>query len=163
MSKVDIILRESEPKDMPFIYNSWLVSYYSGSGLDKTLNKDIYFSQHKLLIEKALRDGVICFVACLPDYENQILGWIAWDYKSHSIHYVYVKHPYRRLGIGNSLRQSLGFPIPRSIHPFFFTHYTRIAEILAPKWDLTYNPYYFIGDTNEPKNDTCEISELSKD
>ncbi len=129
--KPEIVIREAHINDMPFIYNSWLISYGSSSGLH--ISKDLYFREQQRLIEKLVGNPQVeCLVACLPEYENQILGWVCRD--RSIIHYMYVKHPYRKLGIGRTMLNVLG-----SVK--FLTHHTRISTVICPKWKITYNPY----------------------
>lgn len=138
--KADIIIREAQDKDLPFILNSWLVSYYAGSELDDKMESAIYFKEQTFVIHKAMNSlHSHFFVACLPDHQNQILAWVNFNHLHSAINYIYVKHPYRKFGIASLLIahcKKVG-----QAPELWATHYTRISKIVLPKWNLKYNPY----------------------
>lgn len=140
--KADIIIRQANEEDHPFILNSWLISYYAGSHLDKVVESQLYFTNQTEIIERILENHKPnIHVACLPEFPKQILGWLCSDGYLNAIHYVYVKHPYRRFGIANLLFREAS-RVPTAL---WFTHFTRQSDIIGPKWGLKYNPYILMG------------------
>lgn len=137
--KADIIIRQANEEDLPFILNSWLISYYAGSELDEKIDSAIYYCEQTKLIEEILSQPAYnkVFVASLPDHPRQILGWVCYAEHQDAIHYIYVKHTYRRFGIATLLFKHCSI----DDSPEWATHYTRISKILLPKWNLKYNPY----------------------
>jgi hypothetical protein len=134
-------IRDVEQGDINFIFNSWLQSFRSGL-MPKKVDSTIYFSEHHKLIERILKRAP-CLVAVNPDDPTQIYGYVAYE-KIDGIfvlHYVYVKHPFRAMGVMRQLFKAID-------HDFktagLFTHNTLVFERLALKYDLVYHPYILI-------------------
>lgn len=138
----NLVIRSYDEKDLPLIYKSWLVSFRDSNHLESVIDKQIYFGNHKRIIAKIL-DKSTCLIAANPEDDNHILGYIVFD--KHNglkiLHYIYVKAPYRRLGIANFLRK---FAFTNESHPIVTSHYTRMSSILKDKWQLVFNPYILI-------------------
>lgn len=139
MKLKNISLREYEETDIPFIFKSWLVNFRASNYLEDIIDHDIYFEFHKRLVEKILSDS-ICLLAANPEDESQVFGYIAYrKIKGLNIlHYIYVKAPYRRLGIAEFL---LDFVFEKKRQTIVTTHYTRMARVLRRKWNIVFNPY----------------------
>lgn len=129
-----IAKREATQADIPFIFSSWLNSYRN-SIASRHITKTVYFEEHHKRIEVvAARSCVI--IAHDKDDPNQIFGWICVEPGNVPIiHYVYVKHPYRKLGIARSLLAE----VPCDV--YIFTHDSTAARTLKPGG--VYNPYLF--------------------
>lgn len=98
-----IRIRDGNGDDTSFILSSWLKSYrYSDACKD--IPKHNYFLGHHEFAERALSRGQ---VYCAVDKNNldQIYGWICLEWTSNkpTLHYCYVKHIYRGLGIAKML------------------------------------------------------------
>lgn len=141
MKLENVYVREHNEKDIPFIYKSWLVNFRDSNNLEALIDKQIYFDSHKKIIDKILEQST-CLIAANPDDEDQIFGYVIFDnYKKLQIlHYVYVKAPYRRLGIA-SLLKKLAFKLP---HAIVTSHHTRMSMVLRDKWNLVFNPYILL-------------------
>lgn len=76
-------------------------------------------------------------VACVASDPNQVLGYLVFG--EHEgikiVHYAYVKHPFRTMGICTSLLQDSG------IQEGFYTHETPSGARVAARMKLIYNPY----------------------
>lgn len=70
----------------------------------------------------ALRPGLV--IATPPEEPAHIIGWALGD--SHCLDYVYVRAPYRRLGIASALYAELGSPA-------WHSHITRLGGLFARK------------------------------
>lgn len=58
-------------------------------------------AQHAL-IEKLLRVSVV-LVACHPDHPDQVFGYLVGDPEERYLHWLYVRHDFRRCGIASQL------------------------------------------------------------
>jgi len=99
------ILRDMVEADYPFLYSSWLKSYKPSRSVGP-LPSNLYWSVVKETIEQILaRKGIICKVACNSEDPEQIFGYlVAEDNGALPVcHYLYVKQPFRRLGIARML------------------------------------------------------------
>ena len=137
--KVETLLRSSIESDVNFIYNSWLKSLKQS--FDCIDNK-IFYDNHKKIIEKILSTATVT-VCCNPEDEEQIFGYIVHEkYTDLSlVHYIYVKHTYRKYGFATKLIDSVE---NNSGLPHIATSHTRMFEIIGPKWGLIFNPYILL-------------------
>lgn len=101
--RTQIRFREPNQGDVNFLFNSWLKSHRTSSQVQGIMHP-VYYSQQHLLIEGLLSTCKV-IVACNADDTMQIYGYICYgDAEGHPlVHYVYVKQPYRRLGLANLL------------------------------------------------------------
>jgi GNAT superfamily N-acetyltransferase len=92
----DHVARE---KDGNFIFSSWLKSWRPYT----TLHNGYFTEQHDLIEKLIINNYAI--VARVADDPTSILGYVVWGKSAgnHVVHYVYVKHIYRRMGIGTDL------------------------------------------------------------
>lgn len=134
LPKVDIsewvTVRDGEETDNNFIYNSWLKSYFD-SPFAKKITKTIFFAMHHYYIEQALNRCRVK-IAHPRDNVNQILGYCVFE--PECLHYINVKSPMRKMGIGGKLIESV--PSIKEV-----SHFTEDLEYL--KLDVNYNPYRF--------------------
>lgn len=100
----DLIIREAEAGEENFIYNSWLHSYRS-SHFARPIESRTYYKFHHAVIERILaRPTCSVLIATHKDTPTIILGYMVLDsLTSPTIHFVYVKQPFRRLGIAKAL------------------------------------------------------------
>lgn len=136
--KLPIRFRPATAEDANFIFNSWLKSYRN-SHFAKLISNTIYYSeQHKILEELVKKCTTI--IACNENDSSQIYGYINGGTIDGflTINYVYVKHSFRNMGIGKSLLNLFDHdPANAAI----YTMHTRIADRLAPKYNLVFHPY----------------------
>lgn len=127
-------LRQATPSDLNFIYNSWLKSYRN-SPWAANVPSAVYFKIHHDLIE-ALIQRSSCVVACDSEDPDQILGFAIVEQRRDLkiAHYVYVKQPYRRIGVATTLLGVFG-------DIDFSSHFTRSADKLARNVGAVFNPY----------------------
>lgn len=134
-------IRPLRDSDYNFVLSTWLRSYYealkyysSGSVRVPFPKDDVFFQGHQAKIKALMAlPGVECLVCVAPDDENQIVGWAVFD--RDCLHYVYAKHVFRRLGIGNKIREAITAPITT------YSHHTKFSKHVNK--GLTYNPYAF--------------------
>ena len=142
MSKpLPVRIRPAVEGDASFIFSSWLKSFRD-NGLAKPVNNEVYFSEQHKLIERLLKTATVQ-VACDPNDAASIYGWSCYERVEgiFVIHYTYIKHPFRGLGIASAI-------LAESKHDFnttgLFTHWTTAALRLHDKKNLMYHPYILI-------------------
>jgi len=147
-----IALRQAHQGDVPFIFNSWLKSYRN-SKFSKNIPTSVYFSEHhKVLEEIALNDQI--YVACNTEDESQIFGYVAATEIDgiFLLHYVYVKQPYRKIGLAKFMVESVRKKLDDLA---FCTHLSNTMEKTAEKYNLIYSPYLALkSSTYEGDKDT---------
>ena len=132
-------IREKIASDDNFILNSWLKSY---KDVERIIPHDIYFRSHAKIIQSALGKAKI-FMAVAEDDPNQIIGYVCYETQPllptiPVLHYVYVKYPYRHLGIAKALVN----PIYKDAEYVFCSHLCRcFLDIRKNYKKLIYNPY----------------------
>jgi ribosomal protein S18 acetylase RimI-like enzyme len=137
-------IRAVNQQDVPFIFNSWLKSFRETGYLCNPVSNTIYFENHHKLIQKILQRATV-YVACDEKYPDQIFGYIVAE-KIEGVfvlHYVYIKHNFRKSGIAKSLLNSFDHD---TVHASCCTHLTKAAEKLTPKYNMIYHPYIILVD-----------------
>lgn len=141
MSKLPIAHRMMNPKDSSFLYSTWLKSYRQMPYAQNVSNETFFF-HHKQTIEKILSNpNTIVKVICEDTDPNHIYGYsVIEKYGEASIiHYIYIKHAYRKLGLAKEL---LIDQIPLlGTKLTFVSHESRHHKGLKDKFKIEYNPY----------------------
>ena len=142
-----IQIRQANAEDVDFIFSSWLKSY-RGSLLFSKVQSSIYFPEMHKLIEKLLTNFPV-LIACSTEDETQIFGWIcAGEVQGiFCLHYIYVKHTYRKLGVAKLLFNSFKHD---AAGMGLYTHTSKLAEQLAPKYNLIHHPFILLNDYISP-------------
>ena len=138
MSQNNCRLRPMVEDDLAFIFNSWLKSYRFSHFGEKITNT-IYFEDHHRLIEKILNNSKV-LIACNPSDSSQLYGYavVGEDDGILIVHFLYVKHTFRNMGIGKTLLDAVGHS---SDVASVYTHHTRMADKLSSKYNFVYHPY----------------------
>ena len=133
-----IRLRSSVKEDLPFIYNSWLKSYRFSHFGEKITNT-IYFTDHHKVLENLIKQSEV-LIACNGEDPSQVYGYVVGgDVDGISLlHFIYVKHTFRNMGVGKTLLDALGHDKEKA---GVYTHHTRMADKLAAKYNFVYHPY----------------------
>lgn len=154
--KLPIRYRAATAEDANFIFNSWLKSYRY-SQFSRLIANEVYYTEHHKILESLVKECKV-IVACNQDDPSQIYGYIcAGELDGFLVvHYVYVKHSFRNMGIGKSLLNVFDHdPSTAAI----YTHNTRIADRLAPKYNLVFHPYVLFKDFSPKEEPTDEDAE----
>lgn len=139
-----VMLRDTKPEDASFIYSTWLRCYQDTSSWARLMPSRIFFDNHKKVIQRILGDSHV-LVAANPEDPDQVFGYIVFQASGGGVavlHWVYVKETFRQLGIARDL-----FQVAKRIAdhdeslPVAATHSNVRWELLAPKWNLVFNPY----------------------
>ena len=135
---IKLRIRDATETDVNFIFNSWLKSYRD-SEFAKHIANEIYFAEHHKLVERLLKTNNVS-VACDQSDPDHIYGFICAGHTDgiFTVHYLYVKHTFRRFGIATALLDNLGHN-KSSIG--IYTHHTLAAPLFAKAYNLVYHPY----------------------
>ena len=136
--KESVRLRTLIDDDLPFLFSSWLKSYRSSHFAEKITNT-IYFEDHHKVIERIIKNSKV-LVACNPSDPSQLYGYsVATEEDGVLVlHFLYVKHTFRNMGIGKTLLDAVGH---KSDKAAVYTHHTRMSDKLASKYNLVFHPY----------------------
>lgn len=131
-------LRPATAQDAPFIFHSWLKAYRNAKAVQNIQNTIYFDGQHKLI--EGLAKHCQFTVACSATDESQIYGYAVGEMIDTvlCVHFIYIKHPYRKLGMATTLLMSLGHVLGT---PFVYTHRTEAAEKLESRGGMVYSPY----------------------
>lgn len=139
------VIRPRHVGDDALIYGTLLQGHFEKSLWAKGMEWVTYKAMHRLLLDGLLKRAS-CLVACAPDYQEQIFGYVIYEAPGDRIgvpvlHWTFVKGPFKRNGIGTRLMAEAGFT---KTQPFLFTHLSNsdLVHGLRKKWPLgKYNPY----------------------
>lgn len=136
--KSQVQLRNATETDVPFIFNSWLKSYRS-SALAGKISNPVYFQFQHQAIERLLKRSQVKMLCSAQD-PNDLKGYVVFEQIDGVLvlHYAYIKHSFRRLGLLKYATQELSLGASG-----FYTHDTpTAAKIIKEKsLKLVYNPY----------------------
>ncbi len=143
MHNSQVRLRPASEEDIPFIFSSWLKSYKASPDMTH-IDNNIFFTEQHRLIEFLLKNGKV-LIACNNIDPTQLFGWICCDKIDNifCLHYVYVKHTFRKMGICASLLKAFGHSTEMA---GVYTHHTKVMEVLRHKFNLLHHPYILIND-----------------
>ena len=100
--KPDVSIRSANEDDHGFILNSWLKSYYDTAEISPRISREIFFKNEGKIIENLLRTELVKII-CNPFDETHIYGYACFNDTPCTLHYVYIKQPFRKMGLANSL------------------------------------------------------------
>ena len=120
---------------MPFVFSTWLKNFRDSA--HPHLARPDYFAGEHRLIELLVSRGAAVLLACDCDDATQLLGWIC--HEVNTVHYLYVKQVFRKLGIGRKLLSQAGIK-----QPFRVTHWTPSVSMLRHKAAFVFDPYLLI-------------------
>lgn len=133
-------IRLARPEDFNFVANSYLKSYRTAPETKPMIN-EIYFPEYKSRLEHMARTGTI-LVACASTDEDQIFGYIIVGElgKYPLLHYIYVKFPFRHVGIGKALLYAALPEVGKAAT--VVTHQPRNWQAVSEKYRLIFDPKY---------------------
>ena len=121
----DITIRAASKGDSDFIFATWLRAYRYGSDFICTIPEGVYFKHQHDAIEVILRRSNV-LVATPKDDLTLIVGYMC--HQPEVIHFVYVKKPFRQMGIATELLRAAGLSSRATV-----THWTKGAEPILAK------------------------------
>lgn len=133
MTKPDsIIIRDYREEDKNLVLSTFLRGVYHGGSPFSEMPKQLFMHHYHRVAEHFLTNHKIV-VACLDSDINTVLGYAMLVPGTDKIAYVFVKKPWRGIGIAKKL-------VPDNIK--FFTHYTKVGLSIARKKGWHFNPFY---------------------
>jgi GNAT superfamily N-acetyltransferase len=131
-------IRKATEADVAFIFSSWLKSMRN-SGYSYGVPNVTFYAEHHKVLERLLKSCEV-YVACDEANVADIYGYICAERVDgfFVMHFAYVKHTYRRLGIGTMLLNAFQHDASTAA---LYTHMTKIGRLLEAKYNLVYNPY----------------------
>jgi hypothetical protein len=147
---LEAAVRAAKASDSAFILDAWVESFresHSAGVIPMPMYRRVYKEAIAWLLA---RDGMELLVACNPLDEDQVFGFLAHelgviDRATHrdipALHYLFVKQPFRRLGIA---RQLLAASAVNTAQPFYASFKTAVATELARSKRLAvkWNPLF---------------------
>ncbi len=127
-------IRSFAEGDKSFIYSTYLRGKYHGDfGGVKEIQKDVFMKNEHDILEHILeRSTTKVAIACLKEDPSVIIGYAITSAVSPVLYFVYVKAPFRRIGVAKLL-------IPQQIQ--VTTCLTRLGSSIAKEKGISYNPY----------------------
>ena len=103
-------IRRMQPGDLHFVLDSWLRSHRPDH---PNLKQQQFFTLFRPLVTKVLaKPETRVLVACDPEDERHIVGWLAYTppidpIDRTTVHYAYVRSVYRGYGCGRALAEAV--------------------------------------------------------
>lgn len=148
-----------------FIKSTWLKAFFTGkAAFCENMTPDTFYSNHKKIIERILKRGTVIVAQSISDPDVTV-GYLVFE-KPDVIHFVYVKHAFRRFGIAREMFEKSGV----DQNNFTYTHrtgdcskligFTKREQDTFGNWSVRvfvpgklpkgiYNPYKMMGVTGD--------------
>jgi len=140
--KIDFHVRQAEIGDIPFISDTWLMSYRRSKTM-RSLGPQEYFVRQRPVMESIM--GRSFMVVGQEPRSGELLGYVVFE-KSQAgtiIHWLYTKLIFRNFGIGRELlERAVG-----NDRPIWYTHKPTAVygAKLAKLINAQYNPKFLGG------------------
>ena len=129
--ELQIALRPHAEDDIGYIMRSWKESLKRSASMSWARDGEVYRALNVRCDKLFAKLGAT--VACNPELESQMLGWVVLDRERNLLHYVYVLKAFRRNGIARALLAGLQEPIA-------CTSWSDDCEWLQQRMRLEYRP-----------------------
>lgn len=136
---LEILIREPNENDINFVMNSYLKSL--GNQKPYSLLDCNYFNASAHLLANKIMTLSSVLIACQPEDQNQIYGWISADRNNRILFWVYVKNVYRNAGIGTLLMKSVFNEIGKVAPKIKCAHWTASIHWQEENWNLVFDSY----------------------
>lgn len=138
-------IRKLNADDIAYITSTWMNSYRANNEFPRDMKHRIFSSEHNRIINSILIKANT-LVACDPEDEGHIFGYVVTSEKDLGldiVHYLYVKAPFQRKGIGKDLIAEA-----KKTNKVVYTHKNQkakwIVDKLLSEYEVrNYNPYLF--------------------
>lgn len=102
-----VTVRIAKDGDKNFIYSTWLLGVYYGETVFKEMKKDVFMKHYHGLIDQIMNHpDIVIKVACFKDDTDTILGYAVMNKNGKTLHWTFVKSPWRRIGLAKMLTGS---------------------------------------------------------
>lgn len=130
-----IKLRPPKPSDLNFIQSTFSKCIKKESSLGRSCSTKVFYSEFAQVIDHLLSNSSVS-VACNPDNEDQIFGYMIHD--PSTIHFVFIKSIYQNLNIAKEMIQEI-FPDEKVLSFSFSTNASKKISNTHP--NLIFNPF----------------------
>ena len=140
------IIRDVEAGDAGYILDAWLKSY-ANSVWASGFRAGVFYPWHRALIRRALSESKT-LVMCDEEDQDTIWGWMCAGPRKQTVHYAYVKSPFRRKGVAGKLAEAHGIDLSEPVTATHETYAIKFIKECARR--VSYNPYaFFIKESEE--------------
>ena len=125
----EVTFRPLDPDEMGFVMDSWFRSYRNSEWAGVIPNHLYYPTMREMLASLISRGAKILAAIAVTEEGERVIGYVCHENKKMEtvLHYLYVKDPYRRAGLGKKL-VSLATEGPYLL----YTHRTRLSRFVLP-------------------------------
>lgn len=128
-----VTVRPIREGDKNFIYSTWLLGIYYGDTVFKEMKKDVFMSHYHNLIDQIMNHKDIEIkVTCFKDDPDTILGYAVVNKNGSTLHWVFVKNAWRKIGLAKML---LGSEIKVA------TTVTKLGLSIMKNKGIEFNPF----------------------
>lgn len=135
---MQIKIRELRPNDMSFVLSSWIKSFYAGGTGYKEARSVFHKGMESIIRRNISAKNFIVLIACLEEDEDAIFGYAAFGL-DYTLHYVFVKDIYRKVGIAKRLLRHM----LKDKKEITVSHWTQDMKIIKKMYNVTYNRFKF--------------------
>lgn len=130
-----LAFRDAVDADQGLVLDSWLASFRNAHAAGLIAMADWRAVMGPQIVKLLRRPGVRVVVAYVPSEPPgaDAVGWVAVESRARQpplVLYVYVRHPYRRLGLARRLLERAGVTVDREWH---YACKTGVVTKLQPK------------------------------
>lgn len=121
-------IRLANDDDRPFLLDSWAKSTRDEPWAGCIPN-NMYMAVLQESVRQLVARGMHILIACNPERESQIVGWLAVEKGRDAervVHMLYCKRAFRRMGIARLLLAQVGL---KPDDPFVYTYRTRMSRV----------------------------------
>jgi len=142
--KLKVLIRDFDvDADLNFVYNSFLKSF-RGALINKKISNTVYFkNEQKILTEHIQNPEAKIIIACNPDDETQIYGYLIYNFTENSIWWAYIKEAFRRFGVFKKLLIESKLDVTK---PIIYRHdsfgWTQVVNAIKDL-NFVYIPFYY--------------------
>ncbi len=135
MEILPIKIRQGKLSDEDFVYSSW-IHCLGNSKPYSSLDRNWFAAAQHALIERLLNRSRV-FIACDPEDEDQIYGYIVGELDRAILHWVYVKQRFRKVNVATRLFEAA---LPQTV-PCIASIRTPAFSQLEKRWDISFRSH----------------------
>lgn len=125
-----VLIRRADADDAPFIFSYCLRDHFEHSAFSRGVTKDTYMRIHHMVLERVIARSCV-WVACDAEDPTVCYGFVIAE--GDTLHYLFTKRRFRRLGIARRLLQAAGL---YAAGPKIFSHITDTMVQFRKRWPL---------------------------
>ena len=133
-----INIRELKESDVNFILATWCRSAYSNATGYREKQSIFHKGLERVIKRRYEQGDLLVYIACDSDDPDFILGFAVFGYV-YSLHYVYVKEAFKRLGVAKALL-SFFYKNKKEITVSFWT---KDIDHIKKMYQVTYDRFKF--------------------